>query len=1643
MSDEESRVQAARRQDDEASPRSSDEGEDLNNEQGDIVGSGKGSDEDSSEEEEEDEEEARRVAEGFIVDEDEDEDEDDEEERKRRHRERRKEKRKQQEEEDEALDEEDLELVAENTGRKRRKDAKRLKRFRRGSASPTTKRVDVAKDLSKIFDDSDEEMPTLADAIQAGLSAGRKSKAVDYADDDDLDDFIDDDDMSQENLDEDEREQLRLERKEQKRRQKAAGKALGMDPSKVGFDRESWEALHEVFGRGDDYEWAMEAGSEGEEDEATGGKKKITYKDVFEPAQIAAKMLTEKDETIRRLDLPERIQLSLPSGTGIELLDKQLQGEELDQAAVWVSTRISRRCKRFFLDEDASEREYYPQWLECIRLMISLVLNEGLEAPYLYAHRYDELELRTVERDNIESINRVRRIPLLMERELHSLVDAALKFRTLIVRKDSLRKLFVKIHALEMNLSEEEAEDLTSTITGEKFLMLLKSANSLEEVTDLTEYLAMRYGQKMRDIQALEQRSLDNFAGGSDKELQLATKATATYKKSSLVGEYEKIKDSAVCEFAGRFGLSTDEVAENIANRHKVHYTEDEMIDPQQAAEGFIGGPFATADLVMKAGKMLLAHEIGKHPLVRKEVRAWFKAHAEVAIEPTERGVAKIDEQHQYHNFKYLRAKPVAEYLAPPPAPPAPLPAENGVPVKTPPKPIASQVQFLLALQAESETLIRMTVELPADKAEELNNTLADGWVSDGISSVSQKWNSLRRSIIEQALKTVLLPMGNVWIREWLREECREFIARRCEGELAKRISVRPYTSLSMKARASKEDMEEDEESNPSVPKVMAVSHGNGAPHKDPIQVVVLDSLGRMRRSARFAHIRPPIRNNFEPYTHSREPIDDPRAEFLALVKQFQPDVIVVNGFSPRTIQLREEIRSVATEASGELAREYEDGQDHETLTHIDVIHTFDDIARIYQHSQRAAEEYPELTLLGRYCLALARYVQSPLQEFAALGEDLTAINLNEHQRLVPKDMLQAHLQTALVTAVNEVGVRVNKALSDSYYQHLLQYVAGFGPRKAAGFIRNVNATMDGRVINRVSLMQNDVIGARVWTNSASFLRIEQIEDSADPEESVIGQPDILDTTRIHPEDYDYPRKMAADALGKDEEDLEGIHASEPCKELMEREDVKAKLSTLDLDNYAAMLESEHGLRKRTTLALCYNELISPYGDQRLEYVLPTEDEILTMLTGETKRTIDVQLIIPVKIIKIMDRGRRDGVEPDYPFLIIRHESGLEGEVYAPNAIDTWMQIGQPKLSSRFSVGQTVDAVISQIRYDSLRLELATIESWVQGQGREMDAKWRATPTDPKYFDTLRNESAVRTEAARRAKQKGSIVRLIKHPRFHYVKSGKAEEMLANDVDGAVIIRPSSRGNDHLALTWRVFKGVYQHLDVLELKKEDEYTLGKELKVGDAIYSDLDELIVGHIQPMHQKVQEMVNHEKFKESEEELNAFLTKYCLANPDSSQYGFTIDPKHAGYFKLSFKPKKEKPIQSWMVKVLPGFFMMNKGKLPDVPTLCNAFKTQYVSKTMPQNTTGRTPLYGGRTPNAMHGRTPLHGGKSPNPAYAVYRPAPPPGAPPGPPPAGYPVHPGAPPQMPMHPGLPPRMPPPGFPASGRPNMHPTRYG
>ncbi|WFD46303.1 Transcription elongation factor spt6 [Malassezia furfur] len=1287
-------------------------------------------------------------------------------------------------------------------------------------------------------------------------------------------------------------------------------------------------------------------------------------------------MLTEEDDRIKQIDIPERLQLALPGVEGLHLLEQPLSDADLDEATQWAAPRISPRCTAEFLEEGAVHARLRTEWQQCVRQMLRYMLNDYLEVSFLTQHRLDELE-----HSHFDEVSRKRETTtLLVRQELLTLSSLGVKYKLLRARKDALQQTFAQLRT--------SLGDALSSDDVAYFDELLAQAASFEEVSDINEWLAMRFGERFRDATSLAEAQ------------QLAGHVL---KRPTIVSEYERLKATPVAQLAARLGLDAQQLAANVVSGVRTHIPDDPAEGPAAVADAYVDASrgVATSEQALQLARTVLAHELGKEPLLRRDVRAQFRASALLDVEPTERGMTRIDEAHPYYNFKFLRAKPVAAI-------------------------VQNASQFLQILHAEEERLVRITLRLPTDVANRFEARLQEQYVSEGVSDVSQRWNAERAAVVEEACAAFLLPLGRLWTREWLMEECRDALLRHCEQQLTSRVEGGPYQSSGMVSRNGDPAIEEMEHT----PRVLAVSHGVGDPRKSEVVAVFLDEQGRFLEHTTFDSLRAPtpaaLAQRAQALERGETLPEDARERFIALLKRRRPDAIVVNGFSARAAELKASVVELNRAALNE--RVHDEGLEGLAVEHAraDVISVFDDVARLYQHSERAAQEFPELSVLARYCIGLARYAQSPVNEFAALGTDLSAVQFDPAQRLLPSDRLRTHLERAIVMLVNDIGVDVNEAVVNPYVQHMLPYVAGLGPRKAHALVHAIRTKLEGNVVSRAGMLQHGILSFNVWNNYASFLRLEP---DAAGEALAEEQSDVLDTTRIHPEDYDFPRQMARDALNKHEEDLEGENPSLACAEIMQDPHPAEKLAALDLDNYAQMLYERRGLRKRLTLFSCRQELIRPFEDWRPSQTLPNAEELFTMFTGETRRALSEGYVVPVSVVRVEEGRDMEG------FVRVRLDSGIEGTI-AGRDIMAGYNSRDVRLRPMFRPGQTLNAVVIALDMHAMRAELSLRPEAFE----HVNPAQNAVPVDTMYFDhdraTLAAEAAEERVRRRNRSRIGS--RVIDHPNYHNFTASQAQNYLATQPRGAVVIRPSSRGMDHLAATWKVDDGVYQHIDVLELDKESDHALGRILRVADmGSYSDLDDLIVNHIRPMAAMVEMMMNHEKYKgNTTEELHEYLTNTSLANPSRSVYAFGLNRERPGYFDLAFKANADAPIQTWPVKVLPGAFKLGHAtQLADMAALTNAFKTQYAAQASAARG-GRTPAlhgaatpggartpghYGGRTPGHYGGRTPAYGGATPG-RFG--------GATPG--------HYGAPPPQPPMYGMPPPnygMPPPGFGAAPGP--------
>ena len=81
---------------------------------------------------------------------------------------------------------------------------------------------------------------------------------------------------------------------------------------------------------------------------------------------------------------------------------------------------------------------------------------------------------------------------------------------------------------------------------------------------------------------------------------------------------------------------------------------------------------------------------------------------------------------------------------------------------------------------------------------------------------------------------------------------------------------------------------------------------------------------------------------------------------------------------------------------------------------------------------------------------------------------------------------------------------------------------------------------------------------------------------------------EVLDGSRVHPETYEWARKMAVDALEYDDT----AEDANPAGALEEILDAPERLKDLDLDAFAEELERQVGLMKKLTLNFFINHYI-------------------------------------------------------------------------------------------------------------------------------------------------------------------------------------------------------------------------------------------------------------------------------------------------------------------------------------------------------------------------------------------------------------------------------------------------------------------
>jgi transcription elongation factor SPT6 len=1162
----------------------------------------------------------------------------------------------------------------------------------------------------------------------------------------------------------------------------------------AGLDEQALEDLRAAFGDGHDYDFALEKEDEDEEEEAAKDKR-LDLKDVFEPSQLAEKLLTDEDNKIRFADEPERHQLARRAYRHVELTE-----DEFKEEASWIADMMIPRRQ---LDEDLHE-----PFKKCVAQVLEFLVRDDYEVPYIMANRKDYLihvTQRVIGRDadgNMETESRPDR--LIEQKDLWDIYEHDLKFRALIERRQGLRKTY---------------KDLKSTNVppDSMFEELLPLAITMEELQDLQDYLYFQYASQLKDL-ALTSNGQTNGTSMSRKN-------------ATTRSVYEEIRGSKAYGIVRAFGISASAFAQNAGSQGVRSYAEDPIDSPEDLADELVNEEFPTGARALKAGRAMFVEELVMNPRFRKVVRSNVYMLGVVDCHRTEKGLRKIDEQHPYYEFKYLRSQEFQTIAANP-------------------------AMYLKMLNAEEEGLIEVKVRLRNHN--DYKKQLYKHIETDNYSSVADAWNRERRDVVSLALDKVMVIMGRL-AKENLKTQCETEISNECRDAFRSRLDQAPYQPRGMKKGTN--------------PRVLTLSSGRGVPGRDPIYWAFLNDDGRVLENGRFLEVAPGDRER-----GTADGNDVPK--FLDVIRRRDPEVIGVSGFSPDTRKIHSYITALVKDHDLR-GPTYTDDDDRDRSDHLDVVIVNDEVARLYMNSEKAKTDHPGYAQLTHYCVALGRYLQDPIKEYAMLGRDVISISFDPAQHLLPQDKLLKKLEMALVDIVNMCGVDINEATSDPAVASLLPYVSGLGPRKAQQMLKVINI-QGGSIDSREALLglnqATRAVEFKVWSNAASFLYIDYDPTEQDAE--------YLDSTRIHPEDYDIARKMAADALELDEEDIEAERQEFGSGAIVRRlvkEEAQDRVNDLVLEEYAEQLERNLNTKKRSTLENIRAELIEPFEELRHDFNdRLSESQVFTMLTGETSESLQVGMNVPVHLKRLTDT-----------YVEGLLDCGMVAVVDEGPWTDTQMdqQISPKQL---YSMHQTVQGHIRTIDRRSFTATVSFLDEHVKRPFK------RHEPSSRRNYDEWddREEAADRKSLEEKAEAGMRATRIIKHPLFRAFNAKQAEEFLGSQNRGDLVIRPSSKGTDHLAVTWKVTDGVFQHIDVLELDKENEFALGKILRIGGKYnYSDLDELIVMHVKAMARKVDEMMGNEKFQDkSKSQLGEYTHQHIslpspFSHPPSNSHSTNV--------------------------------------------------------------------------------------------------------------------------------------------------------
>ncbi|XP_059829258.1 transcription elongation factor SPT6 [Hypanus sabinus] len=1302
----------------------------------------------------------------------------------------------------------------------------------------------------------------------------------------------------------------------------------------VDFDYDEFEKYNEYDEElEEEYEFEDEELGEGEtrvRPKKT-AKKRVSRRSIFEiyePSELESSHLTDQDNEIRVTDMPERFQLrAIPV--------KSCEDEELEEESEWIyrnafsTPTVSLQESSEYLERGQGISNFSrkgPATIQKIKEALNFMRNQHFEVPFIAFYRKEYVE------------------PELNINDLWKVWQWDEKWTQLKTRKENLTRLFQKMQAYQYEqISADPDKPLADGVRAldTADIERLKDVQSTDELRDVYNHFLLYYGRDIPKMQnALkpskkkykknQQGGEDEEEGERDEEVEDDEHHGPELKQASRRDMYTICQNAGLDGLAKKFGLTPEQFGENLRDSYQRHETEQFPAEPLELAKDYVCSQFPSPEAVLEGSRYMVAMQIAREPLVKQVLRQTFQERAKINITPTKKGRKDIDEAHFAYSFKYVKNKPVKELR---------------------------DDQFLKMCLAEDDNLLTVDICIDMKGLEGYGNEqtyfdeIKQFYYRDEFSHQVQEWNRQRSMAIERALNQFLYPQMGKELKNKLLNEARDYICKCCSRKLYNWLKVAPYRPDQQNEEDDDDFMEENQSKG-----VRVLGLAFASERDTPAFCSLVNGEGEVTDFLRLPYFLK-RRNAW------REEEREKKAQDIETLKKFllskKPHVVAVGGENRDALMVVEDIKRIVNELE----------QEHQ-MSPIGVHLVDNELALLYMNSKKSENDFRDYPPLLRQAVSLARRVQDPLVEFAQVcgtDDDIVCLKFHPLQEQVIKEELLNALYCEFINRVNEVGVDVNRAITHPHTQALVQYVCGLGPRKGS-HLQKILKQNNTRLENRTQLVTMCHMGPKVFINCAGFIKI----DTASLGDSTDSYIEVLDGSRVHPETYEWARKMAVDALEYDES-AEDANPAGALEEILENPE---RLKDLDLDAFAEELERQGYGNKGITLYDIRAELSCRYKDLRVPCRAPNSEEIFNMLTKETPETFYIGKLITCNVTGIAHR-RPQG--ESYDQAIRNDETGLWQCPFCqqdnfPELSEVWnhfdsgacpgQAIGvKTRLDNnvtgfiptkflsdknvkhpeeRVKIGMTVHCRIMKIDIEKFSVDLTCRTSDLMDKNNE----WKL-PKDTYYdFDSEAADHKVEEDAKKKQQRTTYIKRVIVHPSFHNINFKQAEKMMETMDQGDVIIRPSSKGANHLTVTWKVTDGIYQHIDVREEGKENAFSLGQSLWINNEEFEDLDEITARYVQPMASFARDLLYHKYYQDcnggDRKKMEEILSKSKREKPSFIPYFISASKELPGKFLLGYQPRAKPRVE--FVTVTPEGYRYRGQVFPSVNGLFRWFKDHF---------------------------------------------------------------------------------------------------